>query len=123
MSGGGFVHRLSRFSASVASILVFTMVEVYVTESADLTTLLNLHTIIPLYPNPEIEVDDFIFRNTGATEDSPPMELPAEKFQVKGFGEWGNRYKQVLYCVRVRGDGEADVLAGVHSPLRVRRRR
>ena len=117
------MHRLSRFSASVASILVFTMVEVYVTESADLTTLLNLHTIIPLYPNPEIEVDDFIFRNTGATEDSPPMELPAEKFQVKGFGEWGNRYKQVLYCVRVRGDGEADALAGVHSPLRVRRRR
>ena len=21
---------------------------------------------------------------------------------MKGFGEWGNRYKQVLYCVRVR---------------------
>ena len=99
-----------------------TVEEVYVSESADLTTLLNLHTIIPLYPNPEIEVDDFIFQNTGATEDNPPMELPAEKFQVKGFGEWGDRYKQVLYCVRVRGDGEADALAGVHSPLRVRRR-
>ena len=99
-----------------------TVEEVYVSESADLTTLLNLHTIIPLYPNPEIEVDDFIFKNTGATENRPPMELPAEKFQVKGFGEWGDRYKQVLYCVRVRGDGEADVLAGVHSPLRVRRK-
>ena len=77
-----------------------TVEEVYVSESADLTTLLNLHTIIPLYPNPDIEVDDFIFQNTGATEDNPPMELPAEKFQVKGFGEWGDRYKQVLYCVR-----------------------
>ena len=86
MSGGGFVHRLSRFSASVASILVFTMVEVYVTESADLTTLLNLHTIIPLYPNPEIEVDDFIFRNAGATEDSPPMETASGK--VSGEGVW-----------------------------------
>ena len=86
-NGSGFGLRLSRFSPSVASILVFTMVEVYVTESPDLTTLLNLHTIIPLYPNPEIEVDDFIFRNTGATEDSSPMELSAEKFQVKGFGE------------------------------------
>ena len=99
-----------------------TVEEVYVSDSADLTTLVNLFTIIPLYPNPEIEVDDFIFKNTGATENNPPMELPAEKFQVKGFGEWGDRYKQVLYCVRVRGDGEADALAGVHSPLRVRRR-
>ena len=99
-----------------------TVEEVYVSDSADLTTLVNLFTIIPLYPNPEIEVDDFIFKNTGATEDQSPMELPAEKFQVKGFGEWGDRYKQVLYCVRVRGDGEADALAGVHSPLRVRRR-
>ena len=72
---------------------------------------------------PDIEVDDFIFGNMGATEDNPPVELPAERYQVKGFGEWGNRYKQVLYCVRVRGDGEADALAGAHSPLRVRNRR
>ena len=97
------------------------MAKVYVTESADLTTQLNFCTIILQRPLPAIEVDDFIFRNTGATKDNPP-ELPAEKFQVKGFGEWGDRYKQVLYCVRVRGDGEADALAGVHSPLRVRRR-
>ena len=27
----------------------------------------------------------------------------------------------MLYCVRVRGDGEADALTGAHSPLRVRR--
>ena len=40
------------------------------------------------------------------------MDLPPERYQVKGFGEWGDRYKQVLYCVRVRGDGEADALAG-----------
>ena len=51
---------------------------------------------------PEIEVDDFIFGNMGATEDNPPMELPAERYQVKGFGDWGG-YKQVLYCVGVRG--------------------
>ena len=51
------------------------------------------------------------------------MELPAERYQVKFFLEWGDRYKQVLYCVRVRGDGEADALAGAHSPLRVRNRR
>ena len=98
-----------------------TIEEVYVPGSTDLTTFINLHTIIPQYPMPEIEVDDFIFGNMGATEDSPPVELPAERYQVKGFGEWGG-YKQVLYCVRVRGDGEADALTGAHSPLRVRRR-
>ena len=113
---------LTKRGIGVKGLRYTTVEEVYVSESADLTTLVNLFTIIPLYPNPEIEIDDFIFKNTGATEDSPPMELPAEKFQVKGFGEWGDRYKQVLYCVRVRGDGEADALAGVHSPLRVRRR-
>ena len=99
-----------------------TIEEVYVADSTDLTTFINLHTIIPQYPMPEIEVDDFIFGNMGATDDNPPMELPAERYQVKGFGEWGG-YKQVLYCVRVRGDGEADALAGAHSPLRVRNRR
>ena len=98
-----------------------TIEEVYVADSTDLTTFINLHTIIPQYPMPEIEVDDFIFGNMGATDDNPPMELPAERYQVKGFGEWGG-YKQVLYCVRVRGDGEADALTGAHSPLRVRRR-
>ena len=97
--------------------------EVYVQDSADLTTLINLFTIIPQRPMPEIEVDDFIFGNMGATDDNPPTELPAERYQVKAFGEWGNQYKQVLYCVRVRGDGEADALAGAHSPLRVRNRR
>ena len=98
-----------------------TIEEVYVAGSTDLTTFINLHTIIPQYPMPEIEVDDFIFGNMGATEDNPSVELPAERYQVKGFGEWGG-YKQVLYCVRVRGDGEADALTGAHSPLRVRRR-
>ena len=100
-----------------------TLQEVYVADSADLTTLVTLFTIIPQYPMPEIEADDFIFANMGATEDNPPTELPAEKYQVKAFGDWGGRYKQVLYCVRVRGDGEADALAGAHSPLRVRNRR
>ena len=70
-----------------------TIEEVYVSDSADLTTLLNLFTIILRYPIPEIEVDDFIYRNMGATDENPLMELPAEKFQVKGFGEWGDRYK------------------------------
>ena len=98
-----------------------TIEEVYVADSTDLTTFINLHTIIPQYPMPEIEVDDFIFGNMGATDDNPPTDLPAERYQVKGFGEWGG-YKQVLYCVRVRGDGEADALTGAHSPLRVRRR-
>ena len=100
-----------------------TLQEVYVSDSADLTTFINLFTIILQRPMPEIEVDDFIFGNMGATEANPPTELPAEKYQVKGFGEWGARYKQVLYCVQVRGDGEADALAGVHSPLRIRNRR
>ena len=97
--------------------------EVYVQDSADLTTLINLFTIIPQRPMPEIEVDDFIFGNMGATDTAPPTELPAERYQVKAFGEWGNQYKQVLYCVLVRGDGSADALAGAHSPLRVRNRR
>ena len=98
-----------------------TLEEVYVRDSNDLTTFINLHTIIPQYPMPEVEVDDFVFGNMGATEDSPPVELPPERYQVKGLGEWGG-YKQVLYCVQVRGDGEADALTGAHSPLRVRRR-
>ena len=113
---------LMKRGIGVKGLRFSTIEEVYVTESADLTTQLRLFTIILLRPLPEIEVDDFIFRNTGATEESPPMDLPPERYQVKGFGEWGDRYKQVLYCVRVRGDGEADALAGAHSPLRVRRR-
>ena len=118
-AGGSLMKR----GIGVKGLRFSTIEEVYVSDSADLTTLVNLFTIIPQYPMPEIEVDDFIFGNMGATEANPPTDLPAEKFQVKGFGEWGNRYKQVLYCVRVRGDGEADALAGVHSPLRVRNRR
>ena len=108
---------------AVKGLRYSTLEEVYVSDSADLTTLINLFTIIPQYPMPEIEVDDFIFGNMGATEDNPPTELPAEKLQVKGFGEWGGRYRQVLYCVRVRGDGEADGLVGAPGPLRVRNRR
>ena len=50
--------------------------------------------------------------NLRATVGDPTMDLPPERYQVKGFGEWGDRYKQVLYCVWVRGDGEADALAG-----------
>ena len=114
---------LMKRGIGVKGLRYSTIEEVYVADSADLTTFINLHTIIPQYPMPEIEVDDFIFGNMGATEDNPPTDLPAEKFQVKGFGEWGGRYKQVLYCVLVRGDGEADALTGVHSPLRVRNRR
>ena len=112
---------LMKRGIGVKGLRFSTIEEVYVTESADLTTQLRLFTIILLRPLPEIEVDDFIFRNTGAMEDNPPVELPAERYQVKGFGDWGG-YKQVLYCVRVRGDGEADALTGAHSPLRVRRR-
>ena len=114
---------LMKRGIGVKGLRFSTIEEVYVSESADLTTQLRLFTIILLRPLPEIEVDDFIFRNTGATEGNPPMDLPPGRYQVKGFGEWGDRYKQVLYCVRVRGDGEADALAGAHSPLRVRNRR
>ena len=114
---------LMKRGVGVKGLRFSTIEEVYVSESADLTTQLRLFTIILLRPLPEIEVDDFIFRNTGATEGNPPMDLPPERYQVKGFGEWGDRYKQVLYCVRVRGDGEADALTGAHSPLRVRNRR
>ena len=114
---------LMKRGVGVKGLRFSTIEEVYVSESADLTTQLRLFTIILLRPLPEIEVDDFIFRNTGATEGNPPMDLPPERYQVKVLGEWGDRYKQVLYCVRVRGDGEADALAGAHSPLRVRNRR
>lgn len=112
---------LTQRGIGIKGLRYSTLEEVYVRDSTDLTTFIELHTIIPQYPMPEIEVDDFAFGNMGATEDSPPTELPGERLQVKGFGKWG-RYKQVLYCVQVRGDGEADALTGAHSPLRVRRR-
>ena len=55
------------------SALVFTMEEVYVMELTDLTTRLRLFTVILLRPLPEVEVNDFILRNTGATAGNPPM--------------------------------------------------
>ena len=91
---------LMKRGIGVKGLRFSTIEEVYVSESADLTTQLRLFTIILLRPLPEIEVDDFIFRNTGAMEGNPPMDLPPERYQVKGFGEWGDRYKQVLYCVQ-----------------------
>lgn len=112
---------LTQRGIAIKGLRYSTLEEVYVRGSNDLTTFIELHTIIPQYPMPEIKVDDFAFVNMGATEDNPPTELPGERLQVKGFGKWG-RYKQVLYCVQVRGDGEADALTGAHSPLRVRRR-
>ena len=112
---------LTQRGIGIKGLRYSTLEETYVRDSNDLTTFINLHTIIPQYPMPDIEVDDFAFGNMGATEDSPPTELPPERYQVKGLGKWG-RYKQVLYCVQVRGDGEADALTGAHSPLRVRRR-
>ena len=112
---------LTQRGIGIKGLRYSTLEEVYVPGSTDLTTFINLHTIIPQYPMPEIEVDDFAFGNMGATAESPPTELPPERYQVKGLGKWG-RYKQVLYCVQVRGDGEADALTGAHSPLRVRRR-
>jgi len=76
----------------------------------------QIETIILRYPIPEIEVDDFIFKNTGATADNPSTEIPGETLQVKGFDQWGNQHKQVLYCVQNRGEG-------IEGPIRVRRRR
>ena len=64
-----------------------TIEEVYVADSTDLTTFINLHTIIPQYPMPEIEVDDFIFGNMGATEDSPPSGTASRA--VSGERVWG----------------------------------
>lgn len=90
--------------------------EVYLSDSPDLTRLVQIETIILRYPIPEIEVDDFIFKNTGATPDNPSTEIPGETLQVKGFDQWGNQYKQVLYCVQNRGEG-------IEGPIRIRRKR
>lgn len=43
-------------------------------------------------------VDDFIFGNIGAAQENPLMELPVEKFQVKGFGKAG-----AVLCAGARG--------------------
>ena len=115
---------LLRRGAGLRGLRQSTIEEVYVSDSADLTTLVNLFTIYLERPMPEIEIDDFVMEAQAGVDALPPGVdvLPPERYQVKGFGEWGDRYRQVLYCVRVRGDGEADALAGVHSPLRIRRR-
>ena len=110
-------------SIAIKALRHSTIEDVFVDESADLNTPLQVHTIIPKYPINDIELDDYFYDNTGATEDDPPTVLGATGYQVKGFGEWGRRSKQMLYCVQVRADGEVDRLAGAHSPLRVRNRR
>ena len=68
---------LMRRGIGVKGLRFSTIEEVYVSESADLTTQLRLFTIILLRPLPEIEVDDFIFRNTGATEEQSADGLAA----------------------------------------------
>ena len=90
-------------------------------ETAQITIIPNQPPTVRIIAPNALEIGQT--GNLRATVGDPTMDLPPERYQVKGFGEWGDRYKQVLYCVRVRGDGEAEALAGAHSPLRVRNRR
>ena len=90
-------------------------------ETAQITIIPNQPPTVRIIAPNALEIGQT--GNLRATVGDPTMDLPPERYQVKGFGEWGDRYKQVLYCVRVRGDGEADALTGAHSPLRVRNRR
>ena len=72
-----------------------------ITPSVDLQTQLNNFTIVLEYPIPELQIDDYIVPNTGATTQNPPTILDSgEKYQVKGIQEAGKQYKQILYCIR-----------------------
>ena len=67
----------------------------------DLTTQVANYTIVLEYPILELEEDDYIVPNSGATDDDPPDVLAAgEKYQIKSIEGAGIRYKQVLYCIQ-----------------------
>ena len=77
-----------------------TTAEVGVGDSIDRTLPDDRFTIVLRHPVFEIEIDDYIYLNAGATPENPPISLPAgERLEVKARSAAG-MLKQILYCVR-----------------------
>ena len=85
---------------NVSGLKQTTTAEVGAEDSIDLTLSDDRFTIILRPPVFEVEIDDYIYLNAGATPENPPISLPAgERLQVKARSAAG-MLKQILYCVR-----------------------
>ena len=85
---------------NVSGLKQTTTAEVGVGDSIDRTLPDDRFTIILRHPVFEIEIDDYIYLNAGATPENPPISLPAgERLEVKARSAAG-MLKQILYCVR-----------------------
>ena len=92
--------RLTPRAINVPGLKQTTTAEVGVGDSIDRTLPDDRFTIVLRHPVFEIEIDDYIFINVGATPENPPGNLPAEdRLQVKARFAAG-MLKQILYCVR-----------------------
>ena len=92
--------RLTPRAINVPGLKQTTTAEVGVGDSIDRTLPDDRFTIILRHPVFEIEIDDYIYLNAGATPENPPISLPAgERLQVKARSAAG-MLKQILYCVR-----------------------
>ena len=87
-------------AVNVPGLKQTTTAEVGAEDSIDRTLSDDQFTIILRHPIFEIEIDDYIYLNAGATPENPPTSLPAgERLQVKARSAAG-MLKQILYCVR-----------------------
>ena len=85
---------------NVSGLKQTTTAEVGSDESIDRTLSDDRFTIVLRHPVFEIDIDDYISLNAGATPENPPASLPAgERLQVKARSAAG-MLKQILYCVR-----------------------
>ena len=92
--------RLTPRAINVPGLKQTTTAEVGAEDSIDRTLPDDRFTIVLRHPVFEIEIDDYIFLNVGATPENPPISLPAgERLQVKARFAAG-MLKQILYCVR-----------------------
>lgn len=92
--------RLTPRAINVPGLKQTTTAEVGAEDSIDRTLSDDRFTIVLRHPVFEIEIDDYIFLNAGATSESPPTSLPAgDRLRVKARSAAG-RLKQILYCVR-----------------------
>ena len=92
--------RLTPGAIKVPGLKQTTTAEVRHHDSIDRTLSDDRFSIVLRHLVFEIEIDDYIYLNAGATPENPPTHLPAgERLQVKARSAAG-MFKQILYCVR-----------------------